>query len=56
MSQFSTAGCADGLIALVGHGTRKCVITSDTSLVVVFRLAVVVVGVAVVRFLDLELF
>ena len=56
MSQFSTAGCADRLIALVGHGTRKCVITSDTSLVVVFRLAVVVVGVVVVRFLDLELF
>lgn len=74
MSQFSTAGCADRLIALVGHGTGKCVIASDTSrvrvllllgkapfgvlrcLIVVFRLAVVVVGVVVVRFLDLELF
>jgi len=72
--QFSTAGCADRLIALVGHGTSKCVIASDTSrvrvllllgkapfgvlrcLVDVFRLAVVVVGVIVVRFLDLELF
>ena len=74
VSQFSTAGCADRLIALVGHGTGKCVIASDTSrvrvllllgkapfgvlrcLIVVFRLAVVVVGVVVVRFLDLELF
>ena len=74
MSQFSTAGCADRSIALVGHGTGKCVIASDKSrvrvllllgkapfgvlhcLIVVFRLAVVVVGIVVVRFLDLELF
>ena len=74
MSHFSTAGCADRLITLVGHGTNKCVISCDASRVrvllllgkapfgamrcleVVFRLAVVVVGVVVVRFLDLEWF
>jgi len=49
VSQFSTAGCADRLsalyrrcadrlIALVGHGTSKCVIASDASRVRVLLL------------------
>jgi len=36
--QFSTAGCADRLIALVGHGTSACVIASDISRVRVLLL------------------
>jgi len=40
VSQFSTAGCADWLIALVGDGTSKCVIASDTSRVRVLLLLV----------------